>query len=46
MGKARTIDFIRAEMDDILAQLEGELYESLVANHKDIEKEGGETLPV
>lgn len=46
MGKARTIDFIRAEMDDILAQLEGELYESLVANHKDMEKEGGETLPV
>lgn len=46
MGKARTIDFIRAEMDDILAQLEGELYESLVADHKDIEKEGGETLPV
>ena len=46
MGKARTIDFIRAEMDDILAQLEGELYESLVADHKDIEKEGGDTLPV
>lgn len=31
MGQARTIDFIRAEMDDILAQLEGELYNELVA---------------
>ena len=31
MGQARTIDFIRAEMDDILHQLEGELYNELVA---------------
>lgn len=31
MGQQRTIDFIRAEMDDILAQLEGELYNELVA---------------
>ena len=31
MGQTRTIDFIRAEMDDILAQLEGELYNELVA---------------
>ena len=31
MGQARTINFIRAEMDDILAQLEGELYNELVA---------------
>ena len=29
MGQQRTIDFIRAEMDDILHQLEGELYEQL-----------------
>ena len=31
MGQARTIDFIRAEMDDILHQLEGELYDELMA---------------
>ena len=31
MGQQRTIDFIRAEMDDILAQLEGELFNELVA---------------
>ena len=31
MGQARTIDFIRAEMDDILHQLEGELYNELMA---------------
>jgi hypothetical protein len=31
MGQTRTIDFIRAEMDDILHQLEGELYNELVA---------------
>ena len=31
MGQARTINFIRAEMDDILHQLEGELYNELVA---------------
>ena len=30
MGQARTIDFIRAEMDDILHQLEGELYDELM----------------
>ena len=30
MGQARTIDFIRAEMDDILHQLEGELYNEIV----------------
>ena len=30
MGQTRTIDFIRAEMDDILHQLEGELYDMLV----------------
>ena len=30
MGKARTIDFIRAEIDDILHQLEGELYDEIV----------------
>ena len=32
MGQTRTIDFIRAEMDDILHQLEGELYDELVAS--------------
>ena len=32
MGQARTINFIRAEMDDILAQLEGELYDTLTAS--------------
>ena len=32
MGQQRTIDFIRAEMDDILAQLESELYNQLAAN--------------
>jgi hypothetical protein len=31
MGQTRTIDFIRAEMDDILHQLEGELYDELMA---------------
>ena len=31
MGQQRTIDFIRAEMDDILAQLESELYNQLAA---------------
>ena len=31
MGQARTIDFIHAEMDDILAQLEGKLYNELMA---------------
>ena len=31
MGQTRTIDFIRAEMDDILQQLEGELYDELMA---------------
>ena len=30
MGQTRTIDFIRAEMDDILHQLEGELYDELM----------------
>ena len=32
MGQQRTINFIRAEMDDILAQLEGELYNTLTAS--------------
>ena len=41
MGQARTIDFIRAEMDDILAQLEGELYDMLVkaSNENDNEND-------
>ena len=38
MGQARTIDFIRAEMDDILHQLEGELYDTLVRGQQTTDK--------
>lgn len=33
MGQQRTIEFIRAEMDDIIAQLEGELYNQLTSGN-------------
>lgn len=43
MGQVRTITFIRAEMDDILHQLEGELYTLLMeTTHPSAEEKGGE----